>query len=488
MKRFFTLLMVGGLVLGVVPAVGAVSDEEFFKLAGKRNWLSFADARPVSPFFGIPGELRPTAPFARSYLDASPGRSECFASLYYPDEVVEEGVLQTTGQYENRTLARSQNPDVGRGTKQEVAPFGMAGPHATTENPTRTECFSEATSAVTPAPGEVMVDGGYAKTHSVFDGDKLLTDEAISRVVGVQAGPVRIAVMETRLKLEYPLDGEPTVTYAMTIAGVENAGEPVAGFGGAGITLAGQKVAGPELAEQFNAEMTKGGAALKEHAWANHILLVAPTTTKDDDGGMHATGPALEIGQVNTGREGQGGSHFGVRLGFASAYAILNSLEGVVPDAGGVPPDLASGSGSGSTGDSPLEGQFGDEASAASAGLTAAPSSASADASALGTSAGFAGSGSGLGSGGYGSASTDSGAADVAATAGADQAAAAPAADEGLGLLAGGTPQVGANAQLAAAESKRAAKNTANGLLGGILLLLGSMVWAVGMAVFGKKA
>lgn len=44
------------------------------------------------------------------------------------------------------------------------------------------------------------------------------------------------------------------------------------------------------------------------------------------------------------------------------------------------------------------------------------------------------------------------------------------------------------SAQLAAAESRRAAKNTANGLLGGILLLLGSMVWAVGMAVFGKKA
>ena len=489
MKRWITALAVGGLVLGMVPAVGALTDEEFHKLAGQRNWLSFADARPVSPFFGIPGELRPGAPFARSYLDASPGRSECFASLYYPDEVVEEGVLQTTGHYENRTLARSQNPDVGRGTKQEVAPFGMAGPHATTENPTRTECFSEATSAVTPAPGEVMVDGGFARTHAVFDGDKLLTDEAISRVTGVQVGPVRIAFMETKLKLEYPLDGEPTVTYAMTIAGVENAGEPVAGFGGAGITLAGEKVAGPELAEQFNAEVAKGGAALKEQAWANYILLVAPTTSKDDDGGMHATGPALEIGQVNTGREGQGGSHFGVRLGFASAYAILNSLEGVVPDAGGVPPDLASGSGSGSTGDSPLEGQFGDESSAASAGLAAAPSSTSADASALGTSGGLGlGSGSGLGSGGYDSGSTGSGAADVAATAGADQAAAAPAADEGLGLLAGETQGATASAQLAAAESKRAAKNTANGLLGGILLLLGSMVWAVGMAVFGKKA
>jgi hypothetical protein len=483
MKKWFTALVVGGLVLGLVPAVGAVSDEEFFKLAGKRNWLAFADARPVSPFFGIPGELRPGAPFARSYLDASPGRSECFASLYYPDDVVEEGVLQTTGRYENKTMARTNNPDVGGGTKKDVAPFGMAGPHATTDNPTRTECMSEAASAITPAPGELMVDGGFAQTHAVFDGDKVLTDEAISRVAGVQVGPLRIAAMETRLKLEYLLDGEPTITYAMTIAGVENAGQPVAGFGGAGITLAGTKVAGRELIDQFNAEAAKGGAALKDKAFADHILLVAPTTTKDGDGGVHATGPALEIGQVNTGREGQGGSHFGVRLGFASAYAILNGLEGLVPDAGGVPSDLTGGSGTGS----PLDSQFGPETEGAAS--TAGPSATTADASALGLSAGVGSGSSDLGGGSYGGASTggDTGVADPSAMASTDQAA-APAAEEALPLLGGGTPELGASAQLAAAESRRAAKNTANGLLGGILLLLGSMVWAVGMAVFGKKA
>jgi hypothetical protein len=487
MKKWFIALVVGGLVLGLVPAVGAVSDEEFFKLAGKRNWLSFADARPVSPFFGIPGELRPGAPFARSYLDASPGRSECFAALYYPDEVVEEGVLQTTGHYENRTMARTNNPDVGAGTKKEVAPFGMAGPHATTNNPTRTECSSEATSAVTPAPGELMVDGGFAQTHAVFDGDKNLTDEAVSRVAGVTVGPLRIAVLETRLKLEYLLDGEPTITYAMTIAGVENAGQPVAAFGGAGITLAGQKVAGRELIDQFNAEVAKNGAALQEKAWTDHITLVAPTTSKDNDGGVHATGPALEIGQVNTTRQNQGGSHFGVRFGYASAYAILNSLEGLVPDAGGVPDDLASPSGPGSG--SPLEGQFGDSSSSESLG--AAPSSTTADASALGVSTGLdTGSGMGTGSGGYGGASASTGVADALATTGADPAAATGAAEQATGsLLGGGTPAGGtASAQLAAAESRRAAKNTANGLLGGILLLLGSMIWAVGMAVFGKKA
>ncbi len=486
MKKWFTALALGGLVLGMVPAVGAVSDEEFFKLAGKRNWLSFADARPVSPFFGIPGELRPGVPFARSYLDASPGRSECFAALYYPDEVVEEGVLGTTGHYENRTMARTNNPDVGAGTKKEVAPFGMAGPHAFTENPTRTECFSEATSAVTPTP-EVMADGGFARTHAVFDGDKLLTDEATSRVTGVTAGPIKIASMETYLKLEYILDAEPVITYKVTIAGVSNGAESLVGVGDQGITLAGQKVAGREVIDQFNSEVAKAGATFKDQAFADHIQIVSPVVQKDDDGGVHVTGPALEIGQVNTGRQGQGGSHFGVRLGYASVYALLNSLEGLVPDAGGIPSDLAGGeSGLGS----PLESQFGPDAEGTASPLDPGASSTTASAGAFGVSAGLdTGSGSGLGSGGYGSASTGSGSgvADASATTGADQAA-APAAEEGLPLLGDGT-QAGAtaSAQLAAAESRRAARNTANGLLGGILLLVGSMVWAVGMAVFGKK-
>jgi len=483
MKRCMTALVVGVLVLGFVPAVHAASDEDFFKLAGRRNWLSYSDARPVSPFFGIPGELRPTVPFARSYLDASPGRSECFAALYYPDEVVEEGVLQTTGHYENKTLARSQNPDVGRGTKQEVAPFGMAGPHATTENPTRTECKSEATSAVTPAEGQLMVDGGFAQTHAVFDGDKTLTDEAVSRVTGVTAGPLRIASLETRLKLEYLLDGEPVITYAMTIAGLENAGQPVGGLGAQGITLAGQKVAGREIIDQFNSEVAKNGAALKDKAWADYIQLVSPAVQKDDDGGVHVTGPAVEIGQINTTRQGQGGSHFGLRLGYASAYAILNSLEELAPDAGGIPPDLSGSSPLGSTtgGDTTGAGDL------SSGAALAGPSAVTANANALGLDAGTAGAptGGGSGLGGYAGAATGGG--DTTATAGAEQPAAA-ATESALPALGGAAPLgATANAQLAAAESRKAARNTANGLLGGILLLLGSMVWAVGMAVFGKK-
>ena len=92
----------------------------------------------------------------------------------------------------------------------------------------------------------------------------------------------------------------------MTIAGLENDGEPVAGLGGEGITLAGQKVAGRDLIDQFNAEVAKAGATFKETGLGRPHQLVAPTVAKDSDGGVHATGPALEIGQVNTTRQGPG--------------------------------------------------------------------------------------------------------------------------------------------------------------------------------------
>ena len=485
MKKSFAALMLAAVVLGAVPAQGAPADDEFFRLAARRNWLSYADARPVSPYFGIPGELRPGAPFARSYIDASPGRSECFASLYYPDEVLEEGVLQTTGHYENRTEARSSNPDVGRGTKQAVAPLGMAGPHATTENPRRTECSSEAASAVGPGEGQALVDGGFARTKAAFDGDKNLTDEAVSRVTGISAGPIRIAALETRLKLEYVLDGEPVISYAMTIAGLENSGQPVVGVGAKGIILAGQQVAGRDFIDQFNTEVAKAGATFKDKAWSDSIQLVAPSVEKDGDGGVHVTGPAVDIGQVNTFRQGQGGSHFGLRLGYASVYAILNSLQTDVPDLGA--PTETPGS------PSPLESTPPPATSAGSGPVSAsAGASTTGNGGLLGGSADLGaappaapGASAGLGSGGgYGSATADT------ASAAAPEQSALPAAGSALpnlGSAAAPRARGAASAQLVA-ETRKAARNTANGLLGGILVMAGALVWVAGMALFGRKA
>jgi hypothetical protein len=466
------------------PAASAPADDEaaFHELAAKRNWLTYADARPVSPFFGIPGELRPTTPFARSWLDASPGRSECFAALYYPDEVVEEGVLQTTGQYQNRTMSRTNNPDVGNGTKGEFAPFGMPGPHASTNNPSRTECISEAVSGVGSGDGQVLVDGGFARTHAVFDGDQLITDYAVARVQGVAAGPIRIHNLETVIKLEYHLDGEPVVTYAMTIAGLEANGEPVANLGGNGLVLAGQQVAKRDLIDQFNTEVAKAGATFKDQAVADYLRLVAPAVEEDSDGGVTVTAPAVEISQTNTSRAGQGGDHFGVRLGYATVYALLNSLEEFNLE----PPDLGD-LGAPSETDPGSEGSF---PAPDNSSLTAASPTpdlgAAGDAGLLDASAGLGG-GYSSGAGGLGSG-FDTGAGDLGGAA----ESALPSTDTGsTGLGVTTAPSGGQSAsalQLAAAESARAAKNTANGLLGGILVLVGALIWVGGMAVAGKLA
>ncbi len=495
--RWLRGLSIGGLALviaglGAVPATSAQAEEStapaagaadddaaFHELAAKRNWLTFADARPVSPFFGIPGELKPTVPFARSWLDASPGRSECFAALYYPDEVIEEGVLQTTGQYENRTMARTQNPPpLDEETKEEFAPFGMPGPHASTNNPSRTECISEAVSGVAPAEG-VLVDGGFAKTHAVFDGD-LITDYAVSRVQGVLAGPVRIHNLETILKLEYHLDADPVVSYAMTLAGVEVNGEPVANLGGNGLVIAGQNVAKRDLIDQFNAEVAKAGATFQEKAFADYIRLVAPAVQEDSDGGMTVTGPALEIGQTNTSRAGQGGDHFGVRFGYATVYAILNALEGLDLE----PPSLGDLE-SGDLSDPGTEG--GSFSPPDSSLLTAASPSPDLGTSGLDAGLDTSGLGGGYSTGGGGlGAGFDTGVPDL----GAATESALPSTGTGTtGLLtapSGG--QSASSLQLAAAESARAAKNTANGLLGGILVLVGALIWVGGMAVAGKLA
>lgn len=481
-KKAFAVLALSAAVLGVVPPASGTEDSEFFELAGRRNWLTFADARPVSPYFGIPGEMRPGIPFARSYLDASPGRSECFAALYYPDEVIEEGVLQTTGHYENQTMARSNNPDLGRGTSHEIAPLGRPGPHASTNNPTRTDCNSEAVSGFGPGEGEVLVDAGFAKTEAHFDRDKLLTDEVVSRVTGVKAGAVRIANLESRLRIEYPLDGEPVVSYAMSIAGLEVDGAPAAVVGDKGVVLAGEQVVARDIIDQFNAEVEKNGAALKDQAVADHIRLVAPTVHEDDDGGVSVTAPAIDAGQANKFRENQQGNVMGVRLGYATAYALLNRLEGASSE---VPEDLLGG-GAGSPLEPPaLDTAPADESLSSTPDLAGDPGSGGLVGSALATAGDRGGlrNATGVGSSGYSTGGGDGGA--PAPTAGAGETAAA--AGSALSELATTAPAGQPAARLAAVEAARAARHTANGLLGGILVLAGALVWVGGMTLLGKR-
>jgi len=470
------VLCAGALVVGAMPAAWGGNDSNFLDVQARRTWASHADARPISPYLGIPGELQPTAPFARSYLDSTQGRSECFAALYYPDEVVEEGVLQTTGQYENTTLARSHNPDIGRGTSQTVAPLGAPGPRATTTNPSRTACTSEAVNGA--GQDAVVADLGYARTSTDFDGDKVLVDEAVSRAQGVTAGPVRIANFETRLKLEYRLGAEPLVSYAMTLAGVEVNGAPVLGLGDKGVTLAGQQVAGREVIDQFQGEVNKNGAVLGEQAFSDYIHLVQPDVQREYDGGATVTGPALDIGQKNKFRENTQGDHFGVRLGYAQVYATVTSLE---VEGGDVPPvpDLSTGANLGS----PAEPTPASATAPPSASLTAdgdlgggGAAGVPATDEVLAGDAGGAGSGDPVelaGSGGSAGAGYESaaGVADAGTGAGTvSEAAGAAGSAAGAATPAAGTPTP------AVLGMVRAARDTANGFLGGIAVLLAALV------------
>jgi hypothetical protein len=358
----------------------------------------------------------------------------------------------------------------------------MPGPHAATNNPSRTECISEAVSGVAPSEG-VLVDGGFARTHAVFDGDALITDYAVARVQGVIAGPIRIHNLETILKMEYPLEGDPVISYALTIAGVEANGEPVANLGGNGLVLAGQEVAARDLIDQFNAEVAKAGATLQKEAVADYIKLVAPTVEEESDGGVTVTAPAVEVGHTNTFRQGEGGDHMGLRLGYASAYAILTPLEGVsleAPTAEGLtempldPPTEAELTPSpGDTG--PLTAASGFDTGTTAGNLGLGDTSADLGG---GFSSGSAGFGSGYGSG---AGDLTGGATDAAL-----DTATSGAGSTGLGVTAVPAGQSASALQLAAAESARAAKNTANGLLGGILVLVGALVWVGGMTLAGK--
>jgi hypothetical protein len=179
------------------PAAFAV-DEDFFDLQEQRVWTGYADARPISPYFGTPGEHAPAVPFSRAYIDSTPGRAEAFASFYYPSEILEEGLLETTNRYENPTTVRVNNPDIGRGTKAELAPAGPAGPRAAAETPSRTEARSEARAGLASPAATLAVGTGRTATHR--GRDVILVDEAVATVQGLDLGDgVRIGNLTSLL-------------------------------------------------------------------------------------------------------------------------------------------------------------------------------------------------------------------------------------------------------------------------------------------------
>ena len=327
-----------GLVLAAVASLAfaalAVSprpahadeDDDFLTLQGQRAWTGYGDARPISPYIGTPGEHAPGVPFSRSYIDSTPGRAEAFASFYYPSEILEEGLLETTGIYHNPTMVRVNNPDIGRGTKGELAPAGPGGPRASASAPSRTDAVSEARAGVATEAATLAAGTGHTAAH--FNRDDLLVDEATATVQGLDLGDgVRIGNLTSLLHVEYPLHQEPRVTYRLGLSGVDAAGQTVVGAGAQGVVLAGQNVLAHELVDQFNGQVDQFGKTFADVVARTSLRLVKPTVQRGDDGSWLVTGAALEARSDNKPFRAGGGDNVGLRLASVKAYAYLIALD-----------------------------------------------------------------------------------------------------------------------------------------------------------------
>ena len=166
-------------------------------LAVGQSWRGWSDARLVVPTIGLPSiNPTPTA-FSRSYIDSTPGRSSAFASFYYADEILEEGVFEIGpgGGFKNPTLTRCNNPDAGRGTSGKVEEGG--GGVGRKAVPARVP--PQGARHGQPGPissGPLSMSDGYTDTKSIATVGHMVS-EATAHLVGIDVGDLHIGAVET---------------------------------------------------------------------------------------------------------------------------------------------------------------------------------------------------------------------------------------------------------------------------------------------------
>lgn len=301
------------------PAFANEEQTEFDQLRSRFAWTAWADSRPVSPFFGIPFEFTFGTPFARSFLDSTPGRAEAFAAYYYGDDTIEE-TYENSG-YKNHTLARSNFPDIGRGTENAIEPAGPNGPRSWVKTPNRTEANAE----VRDGPGtEALAAGGWGKTKAMFNREDRILAETSGAAQGVQLpGGASVGLVESMVKVEHNVGVDPLISYRISLAGVRAGDQELVGIGDQAITLMGTRVAGRDVADQFNAQAKEHGGALEKVAAKLSLHLVEPRINKEDNGAYSVAGPVFEIRSDNTPRKNQAGDNVGLRLGYVRTFTWL---------------------------------------------------------------------------------------------------------------------------------------------------------------------
>jgi hypothetical protein len=347
-----------GLVFSL--AVPAQADD-LEDLAIGQAWRGWSDARLVVPTLGLPYELNPTpTAFSRSYVDAVPGRSSAFASFYYADEILEEGVFEIGpgGGFKNPTLTRCNNPDAGRGTSGKVEEGGGGlGRKAVTDCASRLKATG--TSNTGPLVTEQLsISDGFTDAKSIASPGHMV-GEATARLVGVNVGDLHIGLVESSVKVDYPVGAEPLVSYKVSAINISQGKTSALDAGNKSFTLGGSAIPASQVVDQFNAQANQMGAKSAPDKQTWEIDVLAPRVYQPGETPGRAFGDFSVINpreiavwapvvRVRTNNywccKNAGGENTGFYLGWARTRDYVDSSAGSVDVINTVDPNAGGGS------------------------------------------------------------------------------------------------------------------------------------------------
>jgi hypothetical protein len=355
LAKWITGATLAGLAFSL--AVPAQADD-LEDLAIGQAWRGWSDARLVVPTAGLPYELNPTpTAFSRSYVDAVPGRSSAFGSFYYGDEVPEEGILELLDIH-NPTLTRCNNPDAGRGTSGKVEEGGGGlGRKAVTDCTSRLKATG--TSNTGPlVTGQLSVSDGFTDAQSIASHGHMV-GEATAKLVGVNVGDLHIGLVESWVKVDYPVGAEPLVSYKVSAINISQGKSAAFDAGNKSFTLGGSAIPASQVVDQFNAQANQMGAKAAPDKQTWEIDVLAPRVYKPGDTPGRAFGdfsiinpreiavwaPVVRVRMNNYWCcKNAGGENTGFYLGWARTRNYVDSSSGagsidvintVDPNAGG---------------------------------------------------------------------------------------------------------------------------------------------------------
>jgi len=305
---------------GLLGAPPAGAEGRFF-------YATTTESRTFEFYEQLPYEATEGSPSSSVNLDDQQNYPFCetFSGVYDLGGVIDEFLsLSSNNVYQNPTRMRAANPP---GTRPQRAEFNTvaSGPHALSDCKTPTSGYGTATYGGHVAD-QVSVQSATSETTAArADGEDTVVGETTTKFQGFKAGDVSFRQLESWVKVEWRAGQQPLVTYRMVLNGLFNGTSEVMLNGGNGIVLSGQKVAGSELAEQFNQQSKAHQSDLDKLATYGFRIL-EPKVYQDPNGRNVVETYLLESGFGLAARKGdQIGNFQGLRLGVSRVSGLVST-------------------------------------------------------------------------------------------------------------------------------------------------------------------